>query len=126
MTYEEHIAAARTFLFAEALLSDPFGMGMAAAEVVWGATIQVVDATNHQSIARHVSSNRNREYVIEYLENKYSFDDLSRGFKSVVNHLHNHFYTGRLSNLELSLHLATGINFVNRMMELAGHEGPRS
>ncbi len=43
-----------------------------------------------------------------------------------MNHLHNHFYTGRLSNQDLSLYLATDMDFVNRMMVLAEQEGAGS
>ncbi len=78
MTYEEHIAEAKTFLLAEGLLNES-GMGMAAAEVVWGAAIQVIDATSHQMRGRHIGGNRDREQIVEYLENKYDFDELSGG-----------------------------------------------
>ena len=98
-------------------------MDMAAAEVVWGAAIQVIDATNHQMGARHTSTNRDQAQIIEYLENKYGPESLNAGFASVKDKLHNHFYTGRLSSEELPLHLDTGIAFVNRMIELSEMEG---
>ena len=122
MTYEDHISAARAFLLAEELLIKP-QMGMTAAEAIWGAAIHVIDATNHRIGARHVSNNRDREQIVEYLENKYGLDELNSGFEVIRNRLHNHFYTGRLSYQELSQHLAAGIDFVNRMIELSEQEG---
>lgn len=122
MTYEEHISAAKSFLVAEDLLIQS-EMYMVAAEVVWGATVQVIDAINHQLGARHTSNNRNRAQIVEYMENKYGPESLNAGFASVKNRLHNHFYTGRLSSQELPLHLEAGIAFVNRMIELSEIEG---
>ena len=122
MTYEEHIAAAKSFLVAKELLIQS-EMCMVAAEVVWGATIQVIDAINHQLGTRHTSNNRSRAQIIEYLENKYGPESLNAGFASVKDGLHNHFYTSRLSLEELSKHLSTGTQFVSRMIELSGQEG---
>lgn len=121
MNYEDHIAAAKSFMLAEGLLRES-AMGMAAAEMVWGAAIQTMDAVSHRTGARHTGSNRNRELVIEYLSNKYGPLDLIQGFEA-VGHLHNHFYTGRLSSQELFRYLATGLPFIDRMMELAEREG---
>ena len=121
MTYEEHIEATKTFLLAEELLIRS-GMDMAAAEAVWGAAIQVIDATAHQAGARYVGSNRDRAQIVEYLENKYGRYDLNAGFDSVKTYLHNHFYTGRLNNAELSRYLESGIDFVNRIIELSERE----
>lgn len=120
MTYEDHIDAAKIFLFAEELLSKPV-MGMAAAEMVWGAAIQVIDAISHRTGTRHAGSNRDRNLIIEYLSTKYDLVELAPGFVATIR-LHNHFYTGRLSNQELVRYLATGLPFVNRMMELAEQE----
>ena len=124
MTYEAHINATRSFLIAEDLLRKA-GMGMAAAEMVWGAAVHVIDATSHRMGRRHPGNNRGRELIVEYLSNKHSLVILARGF-AAIHHLHNHFYTGRLSHQELSLHLPTGIDFVNQMMELADREGTSS
>ena len=124
MNYEDHIAAAKTFMHAEGLLTES-AMGMAAAEVVWGAAIQTMDAISHRTGARHTGSNRTRELVIEHLSNKYGPLNLIQGFEA-VGHLHNHFYTGQLSNQELFRYSATGLQFVNLMMELAERKGPEN
>ena len=121
MIYEEHIAAAKAFLRAEELLIKP-EMGMIAAESLWGATVQVIDAINHRTGARHSGSNRDRGQVVEYMANKYSVDELFDGFDAAKTNLHNHFYTGRLDSGELHDYLAQGISFVNQMIELADQE----
>ena len=69
-------------MLAERLLRES-AMGMAAAEMVWGAAIQTMDAVSHRTGARHTGSNRNRELVIEYLSNKYDPLDLIQGFEAV-------------------------------------------
>ena len=121
MTYQEHILAAETFLQGEKLLSE-LGMTMLAAEAVWGAVIQVLDAVNHQIGSRHTSNNQERQLIIAYLESKYGFDNLIDDFKNVINRLHNHFYTGRLSDMDAYLSAKAGVHFVNLMIELAKRE----
>ncbi len=122
MNYEDHIAAAETFMRAEEMLTES-GMGMAAAEVIWGAVAQVIDAANHRSGPRHARSNRNRRRTLERLERAYRLDrELTHGFQYIVTKLHNHFYTGNLSEHELSASLEFGRRFVNLMIELSGRE----
>ena len=100
-------------------------MWMAGAEMVWGASVHVIDAIKHLSGARHAGNNQDRKLTVEFLSDQYGLGDLARGVEA-VSLLHNHFYTGRLSNQELSGYLATGIDFVNRMMQLAELEGAES
>ena len=65
MNREDHIASARMFLSAAEILSD-LGMGMAAGEMVWGATVQAIDAVNHRMmVTRHAVSNRDRQRVLQ-------------------------------------------------------------
>ena len=120
MTYQEHILAAETFLQGEKLLSE-LGMTMLAAEAVWGAVIQVLDAVNHQLGSRHTNNNHERQLIIAYLESKYSFDHLIDDFKNTIR-LHNHFYTGRLSDMDAYLSAKAGVHFVNLMIELSKRE----
>ena len=121
MTYEDHISTAKTLLLAEDMLSRS-GFGIVAAEVIWGAAVQVIDAISHQAGSRHISNNHGREQIVEDMQDKYALDDLGRGLRS-VSRLHNHFYTGRLSDQELPGLLETGLQFVNQMIELAEMEG---
>ena len=119
MIYQEHIEAAETFLLAADSLSEA-GMGMIAAEAVWGAAAQVIWAANHSLTPRHPSGNRDRDMIVSRLGDKHGLrTELDLGLKSVTNELHNHFYTGRLSEQDLALHLGIGESFVNRMLRLA-------
>ena len=119
MIYDEHVAAARTFLAAQELLIQS-EMDMAAAEVVWGAAIQAVDAANHTLGQRHARNNRERGEIVEFLESSFNLTGLSDGLKLTINQLHNHFYTGRLSSREVSLYLEAGVAFVNQLLNLTG------
>ncbi len=124
MNYTEHVSAAEAFLMAEEMLSEA-GLGMAAAESVWGAAIQAIEAANHSGgTARHIHSNaRGMREVIDRLGLEYDlFDEVNGGFTDVRNALHNHFYTGRLNAEELSMSLTRGRDFVNLVLELAARE----
>ena len=117
--YQEHIETAETFLLAAEILMKE-GMGMVAAEAVWGAAAQAIWAANHSLTSRHPSRNRDRDVIISRLGDKYGLrSELDIGLKSVTNELHNHFYTGRLNERDLKLHLGIGETFVNRMIRLA-------
>ena len=120
MNHEDHVASARTFLSAAEILSE-LGMGMAAAEMVWGASVQAIDAVNHRmGVPRHASSNRDRRRVLERLDRAHGMDGaLHYGFMSVVDNLHNHFYKGDLSPDDLEVHMRNGIAFATLMLQLA-------
>ena len=122
MNHEDHIAAARTFLSAAEILSGVgMGMGMAAAEMVWGATVQAIDAVNHRmGVMRHAGSNRDRRRVLQRIGRAHGVErELANSFTSVVDNLHNHFYKGDLSPDDLEMHMRNGILFATRMLELA-------
>ena len=121
MNYEDHVAAARTFLSAAEILAER-DMGMAAAEMVWGAAVQAIDAASHRmAIPRHAGSNRDRRRVIQRVGRAHGVErELARGFSAAVDGLHNHFYTGRLSSEELEYSMKAGVSFATRMLALAG------
>ena len=120
MNYEDHVAAARTFLSAAEILSES-GMGMAAAEMVWGAANQAIHAANHSmGITRHASRNRDRRLVVERIGRAHGVEEeLADGFSAAANRLHNHFYTDRLSADELEENMKAGVSFARLMLELA-------
>ena len=120
MNYEDHVAAARTFLSAAEILSES-GMGMAAAEMVWGAAVQAIDAANHSmGITRHVSRNRDRRLVVERVRRAHGVgEELAIGFRAALHGLHNHFYTGRLSAEALEENMRLGVFFARRVLALA-------
>lgn len=119
MTIDEHVLAARKFLAAQQMLIES-EMDMAAAEVVWGAAIQAIDAAKHRSGEGHAGNNRDRSELVESFESTMGLSGLSDGLKLSINRLHNHFYTGRLSQLELTLYVEAGVAFVVQMLEIAG------
>ena len=120
MNYEDHVDAARMFLSAAEILSE-MDMGMAAAEMVWGAAVHAIDAASHRmAITRHAGSNRDRRRVVQRMGQARGVEkEVSDGFSAVTNGLHNHFYTGRLSADELEENMRLGVSFANRMLELA-------
>ena len=124
MNYEGHVAAARMFLSAAEILSES-GMGMAAAEMVWGAANQAIHAANHSmGITRHASRNRDRRLVVERIGRAHGVDEeLAIGFDAAANELHNHFYTGRLPADELEENMRLGVSFARLMLALA--DSPR-
>ena len=124
MNYEGHVAAARMFLSAAEILTE-LDMGMAAAEMVWGAAVQAIDAASHRmAITRHAGSNRDRRRVVQRMGQARGIEEeLYDSFRIVVGKLHNHFYTGRLSAEELEENMRLGVSFPNLMLELA--DSPR-
>ena len=121
MNYEDHVSAARMFLSAAEILSES-GMGMAAAEMVWGAAVQAIDAANHSMAAttRHASANRDRRRVLQRIgRSRGIVEELYDGFRIAVSDLHNHFYTGRLPADELEESMRIGVSFARLMLELA-------
>ena len=124
MNYAEHIAAAESLTREAEQLPNAGGSGMLAAEAIWGATAQVVNAINHArgSRRRHANNNRERRRTITYLESKYTNDEIRSGFEVALGKLHNHFYGGHLDEVELSESLESGREFIATMIELAALE----
>ncbi len=121
MNYEEHMAAAVKFLDMEEVLAN-LGADMAAAEMIWGASVQAIDAANHRRTPRH-AQHRNRTATVNRLQDKYGLhSELSSGFRVARGSLHNHFYTGRLNESEIAAALVEGRRFVSVMIELAHRE----
>ena len=117
----EHIADAEYFLDTAEILTD-LGRDRAAAEMIWGAAVQAIDAANHRRTPRHVQ-HRGRTATVNRLQDKYGrYSELSYQFRVVRGSLHNHFYTGRLSEPEIATALVEGRTFVNAMIELAHRE----
>ena len=121
MNYEEHLAAAQDFLDAESILTRR-GMDRAAAEMVWGAAVEAIDAANHRRAPRHLSHS-GRLATVNRLQEKYGLaPQLSDGFNTARGSLHNHFYTGRLTELETIAEIAVGRRFVSAMIDIARRE----
>ena len=123
MNHAEHIEVAELCLSYASSLAES-GAGIIAAEAMWGAAVHIIDAANHaRRINRHISNNRARRDILRRLEEKYNIESqLVRSFMGALANLHNHFYTGRLSDVELRDHLDEGRAFVATMFELLARE----
>ena len=123
MNHAEHIEVADLCLHHAPPLADA-GAGILAAEAMWGAAVHVIDAAYHARRAnRHAGSNRDRRNILRYLEEKYDIESLLLSpFVGALLNLHNHFYTGRLSDAELEEYLAASRAFVATMIELSARE----
>lgn len=123
MNHAQHTEVADLCLYQAAPLVEA-GAEVLAAEATWGAAVHVIDAANHaRGVNRHAGSNRERRTILRYFEQKYDTESqLSGYFMGAVTNLHNHFYTGRLNDAELRVHLATGRAFVATMFELSARE----
>ncbi len=123
MNYQQHIVEARLCLASQELLME-YGSKLVAAEAIWGAAIQVINAANHaRGVSRHPRNNATRVYVVEQLLSGSGLgDDLSIALHDIIRKLHTHFYNGHLNDTELRAELSEGINFVNRMIEVLDEE----
>jgi len=123
MNYTQHIAEAELCLASATLLMES-GSKLVAAEAVWGAAVQVINAANHARGAnRHPTNNPRRFYIVEQLQSRYGLDDdLGKALRGVIRQLHTHFYLGNLSDSELRESLSDGRDFVNLMIELLSQD----
>ena len=123
MNYDQHIAEARLCLHSQALLMES-GSKLIAAEAIWGAAVQVINAANHaRGVNRHPRNNAMRVHIAEQLQSAYGLgDDLSDALKAIIRRLHTHFYNGHLNDADLRAASLEGINFVNHIIELLDRE----
>ena len=123
MNHAEHIEVVELCLYHAESLAES-GAGILAAEAMWGAAIHAIDAINHaRRVNRHAGNNRDRRNILRLLEEKYDLESqLARSFMGAPTKLHNHFYTGRLSDTELEEHLEAGRAFVSTMIEISAQE----
>ena len=123
MNHAQHIAATELCLFSESLLTQS-SAGLVAAEAMWGAAVHAIDAINHaRGVNRHAGSNATRRNILRFLEEGHGLGpDLTDAFKASLIVLHNHFYTGRLSEAELGDDLQKGRDFVTTLLELSARD----
>ena len=123
MNYEQHIAEARLCLASQESLMES-GSKLVAAEAIWGAAVQVINAANHaRGVSRHPRNNATRVHIVERLQSEAGLgDDLSIALHDIIRKLHTHFYNGHLNDTELRAEILEGRNFVNRMIDLLDQE----
>ena len=113
MTAGEHYGAADLLLQAASLLRQ-HNLDIAAGECLWGATVHAIDAIGHRANQndRHAGNNRQRAAILAQT----SLQDPIIGFTTVKDKLHNHFYTGLLSESDLNADVNIGFAFVQDLM----------
>ena len=115
MQIQQHLAASRRFLEAATLLENE-GSDMGAAEMIWGATVQVLEAIGHikEGNVRGSLGNRRRRELAEtilpgYLSNYYN----------ALHELHGHFYKNHLPPAELATRMQQGRDYIAELLAIA-------
>ena len=122
MTADEHAATAAMLLAESANLARQPRTALAAGELVWGATIHALNAIAHheRGNSRHLRQGRDLENLITQV----APDDATQtvwmnGLHTAQRRLHNHFYTGQLSDATLMAWMDVGINSVGELLQFA-------
>lgn len=120
MQIQQHLTASRRFLEAAALLENE-GYAPAAAEMIWGATVQSLEAIGHIKAGnvRGTLSNRRRRELARTI----SPGALSR-YYNALHELHGHFYKNHLHPAELAIRMQQGRNYVAELLSLAFSSEP--
>ena len=120
MQIEHHLAASRRFLDdAVALESESSHMG--AAEMIWGATVQALEAIGHISagnVRAHLSSNGRRRLAASIVN-----DGLAKYYRA-QNDLHGHFYKGNLEPQSRAESMRQGHDYVAELLNIALSSAP--
>ena len=111
----QHIEASQRFLD-DVLMLENSGSHTGAAEMVWGATVQVLEAIGHirtVNAGGHLSGNGRRRLVESVIS-----DGLHR-YNLIRNDLHAHFYRGHLSLPEYADRMRRGREYVTELLAVA-------
>ena len=104
----------------DALALDSRGSHMGAAEMIWGATVQALEALGHiraGSTTRHLSRNARRR-----LAESVAFEGMHRYYRT-QNELHAHFYDGHLTSQEWDVQMRLGREYVSKLLAIALSSG---
>ena len=115
----QHIEACQRFLD-DALALESRGSHMGAAEMIWGAAVQALEAIGHIGAGndiRHFSRNARRR-----LAESFAFDGMERYYR-VQNELHAHFYDSHLTSQERDVQMRLGREFVAKLLAVAQPSG---
>ena len=115
MQIQQHLAASRRFLEAATLLENA-GSDMGAAEMIWGATVQVLEAIGHikEGNVRGSLGNRRRRELAETILPGY----LS-SYYNALHELHGHFYKNHLLPAELATRMQQGREYIAELLAIA-------
>ena len=111
----QHIEASQRFLD-DALALESKGSHMGAAEMIWGATVQALEAIGHISLgnaAGHLSRNGRRR-----MAESVAFEGMHR-YNRTQHELHAHFYDGHLASQERDVQMRLGREFVTELLAVA-------
>ena len=115
MQIQQHLTASRRFLEAAAVLETE-GYDMGASEMIWGATVQALEAIAHIKAGNDrgsLSSRRRRETAANISTkslNQYLINQ---------NELHGHFYKNHLSPAELAVRMQQGRDYIAELLAIA-------
>lgn len=105
MKHEEHVSAAQDFLEASALLRER-GFDRIAAESMWGALVDAINALAHIDGDGHARRIRDRKQVISaFIERDVLGEDVALAFQSDAIALHNYFYDGNMRSEAFAAHM---------------------
>lgn len=115
----QHIEASQRFLD-DASALESSGSHMGAAEMIWGATVQALEAIGHVTTVNaggHLTSNGRRRLVETVIS-----DGLNR-YNLIRNDLHAHFYRGHLYSPEYVDRMRRGREYVAELLAIAQSYG---
>ena len=115
MQTEQHLSATRQFL-TDATTLEAAGSPMGAAEMIWGATVQALEAIAHikAGSARGSLSSRRRRETAENI----SLESLFQ-YRRNQHDLHGHFYRNHLSPAELAIRMQQGRDYIAELLAIA-------
>ena len=115
MQTEQHLEASQRFLD-DASALESRGSHMGAAEMIWGAAIQALEAIGHIT-AGNATGNLSRN-ARRRLAESVAFEGLRR-YTLIQNDLHAHFYQGHLTFQERDVRMRLGREFVGDLLSIA-------
>ena len=122
MNWQQHTAISDMLVAtAETLAQNPH-TALAAGELIWGATFHACSAAERHPNEEHRQPRTRRELaqVIDRLPvDRQTRRYLLNGIDTSQRTLHDNFYSGRLSNGELTENINDGMAFVSRLLQIA-------
>ena len=122
MTGDEHVSIATMLLAESTALAQQPRTALAAGELIWGATVHALNAIAHlvSGNSRHWRQRRDLEKLLtQVVPDDETLSDLLDGLNLTQRLLHNHFYTGQLSDAVLPGMINAGMAFVRRLLQFA-------
>ena len=115
MQIEQHLTAARQFL-SDAATLEIAGSHMGAAEMIWGATVQALEAIGHIRMgnARGSLNNRARRELAESIDSASILQ-----YRKTQRDLHGHFYRGHLNPDEWANSIRQGRDYAAELLAIA-------